>query len=92
MQQNSGANRQLSAIGTMNVRSDPMSSLLEAFLTRKQSIWKWSYSYSGSIVADVAYDIFTSSSSSGKAEYEIMVWLANYNSVCALDNLYTSGS
>ncbi|KAI1825730.1 family 12 glycosyl hydrolase [Xylaria intraflava] len=37
----------------------------------------WSYSYTGSgIVADVAYDMFTSSSASGSSEYEVMVWLA----------------
>ncbi|KAI1311737.1 family 12 glycosyl hydrolase [Xylaria venustula] len=37
----------------------------------------WKYSYTGSdIVADVAYDLFTSSSASGSSEYEIMVWLA----------------
>ncbi|KAI1354365.1 family 12 glycosyl hydrolase [Xylaria sp. FL0043] len=37
----------------------------------------WSYSYTGSgIVADVAYDSFTSSSASGSSEYEVMVWLA----------------
>jgi xyloglucan-specific endo-beta-1,4-glucanase len=36
-----------------------------------------SVSYSGtSIVADVAYDIFTSSTSTGSNEYEIMIWLA----------------
>lgn len=35
------------------------------------------YSYTGTdIVADVAYDLFTSSSASGSAQYEIMVWLA----------------
>lgn len=34
-------------------------------------------SYSGSgIVADVSYDLFTSSTSTGSNEYEIMVWLA----------------
>jgi xyloglucan-specific endo-beta-1,4-glucanase len=34
-------------------------------------------SYSGSsIVADVAYDLFTSSSASGTSEFEIMIWLA----------------
>ena len=49
--------------------------------TKSQSIWNWSYSYSGTIVANVAYDIFTSSSSGGTSEYEIMVWLANYNAV-----------
>ena len=34
-------------------------------------------SYTGSdIVADVSYDMFTSSSASGSNEYEIMIWLA----------------
>lgn len=33
--------------------------------------------YTGtSIVANVAYDLFTSSTASGSAEYEIMIWLA----------------
>lgn len=37
----------------------------------------WQYSYTGSsIVADVAYDMFTSSTASGSAEYEVMIWLA----------------
>ncbi|KAJ5246011.1 hypothetical protein N7468_000994 [Penicillium chermesinum] len=39
------------------------------------STWKWSYSTTG-ITADVAYDMFLSSSASGSNEYEIMVWLA----------------
>ncbi|GMF23957.1 unnamed protein product [Phytophthora lilii] len=39
---------------------------------------KYSYSYSGKLVADVAYDLFTSSSASGSNEYEIMIWLAAY--------------
>lgn len=37
--------------------------------------WKWSYTGTD-IVADVAYDMFTSSSADGSDEYEIMVWLA----------------
>ncbi|KAI9660574.1 MAG: hypothetical protein M1821_009926 [Bathelium mastoideum] len=38
---------------------------------------KWAWSYTGSsIVADVSYDIFTSSTSGGSAQYEIMIWLA----------------
>ncbi|RDW74983.1 hypothetical protein BP6252_06125 [Coleophoma cylindrospora] len=37
--------------------------------------WDWSYTGT-SIVADVSYDMFTSSSASGSDEYEIMVWLA----------------
>ncbi|KAG6580054.1 Cell 12A endoglucanase [Phytophthora cinnamomi] len=39
---------------------------------------KYSYSYSGTLVADVAYDLFTSSTASGSNEYEIMIWLAAY--------------
>ncbi|KAJ4416557.1 hypothetical protein N0V82_006679 [Gnomoniopsis sp. IMI 355080] len=38
------------------------------------SIWSWSYTGTD-IVADVAYDIFTSSSATGSDEYEIMIWL-----------------
>lgn len=38
---------------------------------------KWTWVQSGSnVVADVAYDIFTSSTAGGKNEFEIMVWLA----------------
>ncbi|KAE8143636.1 concanavalin A-like lectin/glucanase domain-containing protein [Aspergillus pseudotamarii] len=44
-------------------------------LTNIQSTWKWSYK-GDNIVGDVAYDIFTSSSAGGKAEYEIMIWTA----------------
>ncbi|KAI0102403.1 family 12 glycosyl hydrolase [Nemania sp. FL0031] len=37
----------------------------------------WKYSYTGTgMVANVAYDLFTSSSASGSSEYEVMVWLA----------------
>ncbi|KAI1163082.1 family 12 glycosyl hydrolase [Nemania serpens] len=37
----------------------------------------WKYSYTGkNMVANVAYDLFTSSSASGSSEYEVMVWLA----------------
>ncbi|KAL4173255.1 Xyloglucan-specific endo-beta-1,4-glucanase 1 [Phytophthora ramorum] len=39
---------------------------------------KYSYSYSGTAVADVSYDLFTSSSATGSNEYEIMIWLAAY--------------
>jgi xyloglucan-specific endo-beta-1,4-glucanase len=38
------------------------------------STWRWTYTGT-SIVANVAYDIFTSSTSSSSAEYEIMIWL-----------------
>lgn len=43
------------------------------------STWKWSQTTSGTVVANVAYDLFTSSSSGGSAAYEIMIWLANLN-------------
>ncbi|RDW70603.1 putative endoglucanase [Aspergillus mulundensis] len=39
------------------------------------STWEWSYSTTD-IVADVAYDLFTSSSAGGDSENEIMIWLA----------------
>ncbi|KAK2049967.1 family 12 glycosyl hydrolase [Colletotrichum somersetense] len=38
------------------------------------STWNWSYSGTG-IVANVAYDLFTSPTASGSAQYEIMIWL-----------------
>ncbi|KAI8970911.1 concanavalin A-like lectin/glucanase [Trametes punicea] len=41
--------------------------------------WKWSQSTSGSIVADVAYDLFTSNTAGGSNVNEIMIWLANFN-------------
>ncbi|KAH8826906.1 glycoside hydrolase family 12 protein [Flagelloscypha sp. PMI_526] len=41
--------------------------------------WNWSQSSSGTIVANIAFDLFTSSSSGGSSAYEIMIWLANYN-------------
>ncbi|KAF2642088.1 endoglucanase A precursor [Massarina eburnea CBS 473.64] len=37
----------------------------------------WTYTSTGTdLVADVAYDLFTSSTASGDAEYEVMIWLA----------------
>jgi xyloglucan-specific endo-beta-1,4-glucanase len=44
-------------------------------ITSIPTTWDWSYSGT-SIVADVSYDMFTSSTASGSNEYEIMVWLA----------------
>ncbi|OCH89178.1 glycoside hydrolase family 12 protein [Obba rivulosa] len=41
--------------------------------------WEWSQSASGTVVADVAYDLFTSTSAGGSNVNEIMVWLANFN-------------
>ncbi|KAJ7678132.1 glycoside hydrolase family 12 protein [Mycena polygramma] len=42
------------------------------------AVWTWSQSSSGTIVADVAYDLFTSTTSGGSAVNEIMIWLANF--------------
>ncbi|KAG3009391.1 hypothetical protein PC121_g9907 [Phytophthora cactorum] len=36
----------------------------------------YTYTYDGNIIANVAYDMFTSSSANGAVEYELMVWLA----------------
>ncbi|KAJ5503492.1 Glycoside hydrolase family 12 [Penicillium fimorum] len=44
-------------------------------VTSIKSAWEWSYS-STDVVADVAYDMFLSSTPDGSEEYEIMVWLA----------------
>ncbi|KAI9040441.1 putative endoglucanase [Aspergillus affinis] len=38
--------------------------------------FNWKYTSGSDIVADVAYDLFTSSSADGDEEYEIMIWLA----------------
>lgn len=39
------------------------------------STWSWTYTGSN-IIANVAYDLFTSSTATGRAEYEVMIWLA----------------
>lgn len=44
-----------------------------------QTTWDWSQTTSGTIVADVAYDLFTSNTAGGSNVNEIMVWLANFN-------------
>ncbi|KIP09317.1 glycoside hydrolase family 12 protein [Phlebiopsis gigantea 11061_1 CR5-6] len=43
------------------------------------TVWQWSQSSSGTIVADVAYDLFTSNTAGGSNTNEIMIWLANFN-------------
>jgi len=40
------------------------------------STWDWSYTSSGTIVADVSYDMWLAPSADGTNDYEIMVWLA----------------
>ncbi|KAG2144495.1 glycoside hydrolase family 12 protein [Suillus clintonianus] len=41
--------------------------------------WKWKQSANGTVVADVAYDLFTSGTAGGSNVNEIMIWLANIN-------------
>lgn len=53
------------------------------------SVWDWSYSGSN-IVADVAYDMFTSSTASGSNQFEIMVWLAAIGGAGAISSTYGS--
>ncbi|KAL4161466.1 hypothetical protein PRNP1_002020 [Phytophthora ramorum] len=40
------------------------------------STMQYTVKYSGTVVADVAYDLFTSSTADGEKEFEIMIWLA----------------
>jgi xyloglucan-specific endo-beta-1,4-glucanase len=40
------------------------------------STMAYTVKYSGNVVADVAYDLFTSSTADGEKEFEIMIWLA----------------
>ncbi|KAF3168907.1 hypothetical protein TWF788_010773 [Orbilia oligospora] len=71
--------------GSGNVKSYANAALI--FTPKKLSTlstipttWKYTYSNTNSMVANVAYDIFTSSTSSTSAtpEYEIMIWLGAY--------------
>jgi xyloglucan-specific endo-beta-1,4-glucanase len=39
------------------------------------AIWNWTYTGS-SLIANVSFDLFTSSTATGSAEYEIMIWLS----------------
>ncbi|EON96324.1 putative xyloglucan-specific endo-beta- -glucanase precursor protein [Phaeoacremonium minimum UCRPA7] len=43
-------------------------------ISKIPTTWKWSYTGT-SVVANVAYDLFTGSSASGTSQYEIMIWL-----------------
>ncbi|OJA14784.1 hypothetical protein AZE42_08756 [Rhizopogon vesiculosus] len=42
--------------------------------------WEWSQTSSGTVVGDVAYDLFTSDTAGGARVNEVMIWLANFNS------------
>ncbi|KAG2031815.1 glycoside hydrolase family 12 protein, partial [Suillus americanus] len=49
-------------------------------ISKMPSTWHWSQSNTGAVVADVAYDLFTSDTAGGSNVNEIMIWLANVNS------------
>ncbi|KAK5116408.1 hypothetical protein LTR62_007955 [Meristemomyces frigidus] len=53
------------------------------------STWTWSYTGSN-LVADVAYDMFTSSTATGANQYEIMVWLAAIGGAGPISSSYGS--
>ncbi|CAK4034298.1 Endoglucanase cel12C [Lecanosticta acicola] len=71
-----------------NVVANYAAKQLSAISSMKTS-WSWSYSGS-SIVADVAYDLFTSSSATGSNENEIMIWLAAYGGAGPISASYDS--
>jgi len=82
MQLNSGLNKKLSAISSIPVSADMVQAPTLLNLNHyfpKKATWKWSQSSSGTVVADVAYDLFTSNTAGGSNVNEIMIWLANYN-------------
>lgn len=58
-------------------------------ISTMDSTWDWSYSGS-SIVSDVSYDMFTSSTAGGSNEYEIMVWLAALGGAGPISSTYGS--
>lgn len=53
------------------------------------SKWSWSYNQT-EIDANVAFDLYTSSSAAGSQEYEIMLWLGTYGQIGPLASSYSS--
>ncbi|KAJ7185652.1 glycoside hydrolase family 12 protein [Mycena filopes] len=53
------------------------------------STWTWSQSTT-SVVADVAYDLFTSNTSGGSAVNEIMIWLAAFGGAGPISAVFNS--
>ncbi|KAJ7901573.1 glycoside hydrolase family 12 protein [Mycena leptocephala] len=43
------------------------------------AVWTWSQSTSGTVVSNVAFDAFSSTTSGGSASFEYMIWLGNFN-------------
>lgn len=82
VQQNAGINKQLSAIKTIPVILLGLSSSLGLpylFFFSAQAVWTWSQATTGTVVANVAYDLFTANTAGGSSVNEIMIWLANIN-------------
>lgn len=53
--------------------------------------WSWAQN-TNAVVANVVYILFTSSSFGGVGQYEIMIWLANYNAGPISYNYSASGA
>lgn len=54
-----------------------------------QSTWDWSYTGTD-VDADVAYDMFTSSTATGSEEFEVMVWLGRYGTAGPISASYNA--
>jgi len=70
--------------GQYNVKSYSHSDLIFtpktiASISSIPSTFTWSYSGTSNVVADVSYDMFTSSTAADTTnDYEVMIWLASY--------------
>ncbi|KAG3112449.1 hypothetical protein PI124_g8326 [Phytophthora idaei] len=68
-----GSDKEVKSYANAALEFDPVP------LTEVKSIpstMSYKVKYSGKVVADVAYDLFTSSTAKGEKEFEIMIWLA----------------
>jgi len=48
-------------------------------IKRMPTTWSWSQTSPGTVVSNVAYDLFTALTPGGNNHNEIMIWLANFN-------------
>ncbi|KAJ8558678.1 hypothetical protein ON010_g8772 [Phytophthora cinnamomi] len=55
-------------------------------VTSIPSTIEYDFKYEGKVVANVTYDLFTTSTLGGDAEYEVMVWLAAIGGAGPLSN------
>jgi xyloglucan-specific endo-beta-1,4-glucanase len=68
-----GAPVQVKSYANVNLKFTPLQ--LNKISSIPSTI-SYSYASTGSLVADLSYDLFTASTPTGKNEYEIMIWLA----------------